>query len=849
MGSSSWAFSATKPQPCPSPSPIVSVSPSPYPVYIPSPYPVAVVSPSPVPCSCPTSSPTPSPTTSPTPSPAPTATVTPSPTPSPTVSPTPSPSQTPTRKLAFLTGTETEIVSKCSKQILIANQDLVGNSTPVTSNLSVSLSSQAGVDFHSNSDCTSKVTQTTIPKDSSVGYFYFSSSVSGSLSVIISSSGLTGASQSYTVTGTTPQPSPSASVTPSPTPTASPTVTPTNSPTSVPQTRLAIWANDGGDKVIKDDLRLSKGKVVTNKVWDGEKIKVFGAKNEVVSFNVVLEANESISNLSVKFNELKEDTFFSPQTISTTQSDIFNYIGRNIEVFLVQYLQIKGLSRLSYETYDERHVPKHLQRPWTGAGYGSGTWNDRPNHDKYYPDIAVPIELKPTFTITAGSTQSIWVDVYIPKTANSGLYKGVFEVLESSVATKSLPVELTVKNFALPDVPSQKAMSFVGYSNINQRFVNESWPNSGTANATKIMTVRDRYFQAAHRHKIDLIDGSESPNSWSQDAPLPEWQNRLSGNLYSASSGYDGPGVSQGHTVFSVGTYGSWSWKSGVTASIMATRSGAWENWFKANYPSMDRFLYLIDESTDYTTMQNWASWTKGYLPSFATLPLDHAIDNVADLSVSASWISQAPTTWQTKYDTAKAQGKKVYFYNGKRVATGSFATEDDGVALREVAWAQYKKGIDRWFYWEVSYYNDYQSGRGQTDVFNSALTFGSDSSTDSSTGRTGWNYSNGDGLLMYPGTDKLFPSSSLGVDGPIMSLRLKHWRRGIQDADYITLAAAKDSAATKAIVDRMVPKALWEYGVTDSSDPTWVRSDISWSINPDDWEQAREDLVAIILK
>jgi hypothetical protein len=75
----------------------------------------------------------------------------------------------------------------------------------------------------------------------------------------------------------------------------------------------------------------------------------------------------------------------------------------------------------------------------------------------------------------------------------------------------------------------------------------------------------------------------------------------------------------------------------------------------------------------------------------------------------------------------------------------------------------------------------------------------------------------------------------------------MKHWRRGIQDVDYVTMAAAKNATATKAIVARMVPKASWEYGVTDPNDPSWVRADISWSINPDDWEQARKDLAAII--
>jgi hypothetical protein len=44
-----------------------------------------------------------------------------------------------------------------------------------------------------------------------------------------------------------------------------------------------------------------------------------------------------------------------------------------------------------------------------------------------------------------------------------------------------------------------------------------------------------------------------------------------------------------------------------------------------------------------------------------------------------------------------------------------------------------------------------------------------------------------------------------------------------------------------------MVPKALWEYGVTDPNDPSYVFTDISWSINPDQWETARAQLASIL--
>jgi len=135
----------------------------------------------------------------------------------------------------------------------------------------------------------------------------------------------------------------------------------------------------------------------------------------------------------------------------------------------------------------------------------------------------------------------------------------------------------------------------------------------------------------------------------------------------------------------------------------------------------------------------------------------------------------------------------------------------------------------------------------GQTNVFQTAHTFGSFDEVDGVLGETGWNHLNGDGVLMYPGTDTRYPEDSYGVMGPFASLRLKHWRRGIQDVDYLRLAEAISPTRTAEIVDETVPTVLWEYGVSDPEDPTWVLTDISWSTDPDDWEAARAELADII--
>ena len=72
----------------------------------------------------------------------------------------------------------------------------------------------------------------------------------------------------------------------------------------------AIWANEGGDKVTRDELRATNHTenltgTVINRTWDGHTIKLRGARNEVISFNLVLEAAKSqADNVTVTFNSL-----------------------------------------------------------------------------------------------------------------------------------------------------------------------------------------------------------------------------------------------------------------------------------------------------------------------------------------------------------------------------------------------------------------------------------------------------------------------------------------------------------------------------------------------------------------
>ena len=615
----------------------------------------------------------------------------------------------------------------------------------------------------------------------------------------------------------------------------------------------AAWANSGGDKVTRDDIRATGNpSAVLNGVWDGSKISVFGARNEVIEFNLVLEAaTATATSVVVTFDTLTGPGGATISSQPATSATLFDWTARNIELFYVRYLQIKGLSDLSYIAYyDERHVPERMRRPWTGNGVGSGTWADRPDHDRFYPDIAVPLELHPTFNIAAGNNQSIWVDIYIPDDATPGTYTGTISVTEGGSPSLQIPLELVVRNFTLPDEPSAATMLFMSYGNTNRRYFGStslSGQDLIDANA-----VRDRHFMVAHRHKISLIGGNESAT-----AMPAHWIPRVDGSLFTAANGYDGPGVGVGNGIYSIGTYGGWQWSWDETSEAdMHSRADDWVNWFNTNAPDTDYFLYLTDEpgGAGYAEVEQWSQWLDNNtgggreLPGFCTVSYRSTVSSMPSLDRPCSWPGFGPPEEQTAYNTVKSDPtKSTCLYNGRRPQTGSFATEDDGVALRALAWTQYKVGTDRWFFWESTYYDNYQGGTGETNLFQQAHTFGSNTGFAEPEGEGGWNYSNGDGVLFYPGTDKVFPAESYDISGPIASLRLKYWRRGIQDVDYLTIATAIDPTAVQGIVQQVIPKVLWEYEVADLSDPTYGFTDISWSTDPDDWLAVRAALADII--
>ncbi len=671
---------------------------------------------------------------------------------------------------------------------------------------------------------------------------------------------------------------------------------------------IRVWANEGTDKVTKEELRafqLPSG-ATNNLAWDGETIKVFGAKNEVISFSVIVENNSSdLNGVAVEFDRLTSSGFTLETTNHSTEA-MFDWRERPIEVFVVDYLRILGLSVGGYDQYDERHMPTALQRPHTPppaglAAQGIGVWEDRPNHNRSYPDIAIPHELVTEVSVDAANSQQFWVDVYLPKETPEGILNGTVKLNIAQSTVLEIPVQVEVLPFTLPDERHSKTMLYTEARNLKERYFTGVDQALAPEDEQAFRDMVNRHYALAWRHGISMVDNNQllPESSGRPDQPNIDWQTRLAGEAYTEANGYVGPGQNMAHDVFSIGSYGIWSFWWNLRGyhpldfdydptlpiadfrSAIEENTDQWETWFQTNSPETSRFLYVEDEPFSgpfngrtvdtfafAETVAAFVAQNPGpgsTLDTFTTAnPVIHG-STLASHTILGAQIDAAPTdAWELELSLNPQ--RKLIMYNGRRPASGTFMIDDEGSSLREIPWGQYKQGVDRWFYWNSTYYNNRAGGApsrdlsevgpdggedfrlgSRTNVFKSAHTFGGHSSFNPVIGEAGFNYANGDGVLFYPGTDLVFPDQSYGLNGPIASLRLKHWRRGIQDIQYVALAMAQDPIATQQLVNETVPLALWEIGVEDPNDPTFVHRPPSWSTDPDDWETTRRQLATII--
>jgi hypothetical protein len=314
--------------------------------------------------------------------------------------------------------------------------------------------------------------------------------------------------------------------------------------------------------------------------------------------------------------------------------------------------------------------------------------------------------------------------------------------------------------------------------------------------------------------------------------------------------------------VYSIGPYVSWpgtgspGWSTS-DANNFCTNVSSWAFNANALAQSATFFVYLEDEALNNSPKYSeWMSTVTAC--QVADEPLSWVTSDYPAVNTSApflrmpsttGWIGASSGTWITDVSSYTTRPNIGYFYNSHPPWGGSvYATEDDGIGPLVITWAGYKKGLNGWFAWQTTYWSDNNvKSCGNTDLFHQACTFDCCTPSNSSTqGLNNGNYSNGDGVLLYPGHDVVF-TPDYGFDGPIPSWRLKMLRRGIQDYDYLVKANTINTSSVTAIVSNAVNPILYEYTCQTLADCSYGYGPRGWSRDPGPWATNREDLANII--
>jgi len=563
-----------------------------------------------------------------------------------------------------------------------------------------------------------------------------------------------------------------------------------------------IWACNDGEKIERDDLNNPNKQ--TNSAWDGSKVKIFGARNEIIAFQLIIEADKGgVNRLSVSLPQLVHKGGKEKISYAAPMIDPTNYVGRPIQLFSVNYMNVE--------------LPSHAE--WV---YQQGSPAAPKDPTGWKPVQLIPENARAErggfpLKIAGDLNQAIWIEVYTAKSLPAGTYNGSISVTADG-QKRTIPIELELFDFTLPDQNSMQAMIY--YESLQPRLYQGA-------------DLDAEYHRFAHRQRIELVQAYDQ-------ATAQVAHGRFDGADFSQSHGYEGPGQNVGNKLIPRTFYGPG--KAFDDRSRAWREADAWINFLSKNFPNAITFLYLPDEPgrSQYSYIRQLAENIHSNPGPGKALPTFVTKHYVKDLDGSIDIWDTGPLGYDIKRaDEERTRGRKYWIYNGGRPAAGAIVIDSPATDPRATIWACFKHGVDNYFYWHGVHWqhNRQKVGERKQNVWVNPITFDNRGQPNKPVADQG--YINGDGVLMYPGEDKLHPDQDRGIRGPISTVQLANFRRGLQDHQYLTLARKlKLDSLVDEVLQSVVPRVFSDSGPA-----------VGFSEAGNDYERARYKLAQAIAK
>jgi hypothetical protein len=555
-----------------------------------------------------------------------------------------------------------------------------------------------------------------------------------------------------------------------------------------------------------------------NWIFDGVKVKLFAAKGEYISFQVVLSNHsaDALKGIDIDMSSFKN--------ISTG-------VNVNPELFLEWSVEVKTPSTgypkasLGKGWYPDALIPiKYIQK---GAVSPKGGW-------------IYPLQL-PDFNnrIDKQLSQIFWIDQYIPLDAGAGIYTAEVKVTIGSESRK-IPVELNIWNFTVP----------------NENNVKASLQHEGFVSS---MNEKDELaiYQLMKRNRVAVMDPTYGPllNVSASGAIGVDWKSfdgrfkkYLSGDAFTKAFGYEnGPGYAEPVETFLLpfdiyGKHDTPGWpdigkpdvelqdsNQAIYISVIHEVRDHLKPLVNENKTDLTVYLNGLDESyfpEAWQRMRHYGNLFKKEYPG-TRFRVDGAYnDSAMDIienSIS-SWAVHTIEFDQQRMNKYNKFGINQWIYGPLLYESkiNSWVGSCTFIDLplindRALSWSVWKYHAHSWISWGIAAgwkaaWYDPESWKSANDGGNAGYDM---------------KKMNGNALLIYA------PGIVPNVDGPCPSIRLKTMRDGIQEYEYLKLLAAIDKSDknTNNIVNTLIKNPFGEQSVGNMD---------VWSYDVRKWDSTR---------
>lgn len=463
---------------------------------------------------------------------------------------------------------------------------------------------------------------------------------------------------------------------------------------------------------------------------NGDGVHASGARGEVVSAQVVVRAGSGGSTVTAELSDLKSVDRESSIPSSCAHLQWVRAVDITTNTQDIPSDDLIGTAPLS--------IP-----------------------DPFFEDEAVWVD--------AGTTQSLWIEVEVPRDAAPGLHKGVLTV-ESAAGKCTLPMELRVWDFVFPEERHQKVMQWWDFP--GRGFTNLK-PND-----EQYWKLLERSCQFLRRYRqtevylpwsiIDRATTGTGTGAWNTSVFERYADTAFECGLravHFASLAHHTKGQTEPDSRTDI--------SSGNLDQLAAVQKVVERRGWKGRV-----FTSVADEPFIYQET-SYAAVLRRMREVAPSVGVVEAVETeqLPELDIYVPKLSHL-NLWFPYFDALKRQGREVWFYTCcfPRGRYPNRFIDQPLIKARELHWISYLYGLDGFLHWGLNW-------------------FSPDGDPYSETGRNPWGLPPGDSQVAYPGRN-----------GLLGSLRLCAMRDGLQDYEYLWTL----EQGMRQLKEKHGPEAAW---------------------------------------